>query len=189
MLIANPRFHLRDFAGTDRPAFVAYQTDPRYARLYDFRDSNEARAHQLFDLFVSWQTHIPRLNFQLGVFEQATGRLCGCAGLRRAGISDGTAVLGIELAPDDWGRYRLAMDVASALIEHGFQELGLHTITGGTSSGNRRVERLARWFGADVVACRDGPDWMTARGWSETDWALTRHAWAKSVRRRSPRAG
>jgi len=78
----------------------------------------------------------------------------------------------------------LAIEVASALIEHGFRYLNLHTIIGDTASGNTRVERLARWFGADIVARRDGPDWMVARGWQEVEWALTREKWVKSERRR-----
>jgi hypothetical protein len=30
---------------------------------------------------------------------------------------------------------------------------------GDTASGNNRVEKLARWFGADIVAQRPGPKW------------------------------
>lgn len=175
---------LRDFVESDRAAFVTYQMDPRYRALYDF-DCDDKRAHDLFDLFISWGQERPRRNFQVGVFDRTSGRLCGCAGLRQAGQAEGTAILGIELTPDDWGRYRLAIDAASLLIEHGFRDIGLHTILGSTASGNKRVERLARWFGADIVARRDGPDWMRARGWSEVDWALTRESWERSGRRLS----
>jgi ribosomal-protein-alanine N-acetyltransferase len=167
VLIRTARFVLRDLAEPDRVAFVAYQTDSRYRRLYDLGDAAGPRAHELFDLFVGWQREEPRQNFQLGIFERDAVRLCGCAGLRRAGRDDGTAVLGIELAPDEWGRYRLAVEVAGALLGHGFRDLGLRAIVGDTASGNRRVERLARWFGADIVARRAGPEWMEARGWQE----------------------
>jgi hypothetical protein len=85
--------------------------------------------------------------------------------------------------PDDWGRYRLAVDVASALIEYAFSVLDLDLLIGHTASANRRVERLARWFGATVVACRDGPEWMAASGWDEGGWALDRDAWKRSRRR------
>ena len=175
MIIRTRRLLLRDFVEHDRAAFVAYQMDPRYRRLYDFGD-DDGRAHELFGLFIDWQRE-PRENFQLGIFDAATGRLHGSAGLRRRGAEAGSAVLGIELAPDDWGRYRLAVDVAAALIANGFDELGLDRIVGATASGNRRVERLAKWFGATIVARRPGPDWMTARGWLEVDWSLTREGW------------
>jgi RimJ/RimL family protein N-acetyltransferase len=100
--------------------------------------------------------------------------------LRRAGEPEGRAIPGIELSPDQWGRYRVAVEVASALLRYGFDDLGLQTIAGRTASGNTRVEKLARWFGADVVARRGGPDWMAARGWMEVDWAVDRGAWERS---------
>lgn len=185
LLIQTPRYALRDFLETDRAAFISYQSDPRYQGLYDFGSSGDQRAQDLFDLFIAWQKDDPRQNFQVGVFERDSGRLCGCAGLRKAGRDEGTAVVGIELAPDDWGRYRLAIDVASALLEYGFFNLNLHTIVGNTASGNRRVERLARWFGANLIARRTGPEWMGTRGWQEVDWALARDDWARSKRRAS----
>ena len=175
MRLTTSRILLRDFAGSDRSAFAAYQGDPRYRRLYDL-DDEPGRADTLFDLFAGWQAEQPRRNFQLGLFDAATGRLCGCAGLR-ASAEEGVAVLGIELAPADWGRYRVALDAAGLLLEYGFEVLGLRMIIGNTASGNRRVEKLARWFGGEIIAERDGPEWMRRRGWREVDWALRRESW------------
>jgi ribosomal-protein-alanine N-acetyltransferase len=184
MQIETSRFLLRDFSDADRQSFIAYQMDPRYRGLYDQIDSDAGRAIKLFDLFSEWRGQVPRQNFQIGIFERTTSRLCGCAGLRRAGKSEGTAVLGLELTPDDWGRYGAAIEVACALIEYGFCALNLHTITGDTASGNSRVDRLARWFGGTIVDRRDGPAWMMARGWQEVEWALSRDAWEASPARR-----
>lgn len=180
-MLDTPRFRLRDFQETDRAAFRTYQTDPRYRALYDLDEADGGRADALFDLFASWQRETPRPNLQLGIFERRSERLCGCAGLRRSGSAEGRAVLGIELAPDDWGRYRVAMEVAGTLVGYGFRELELDTVTGETASGNRRAARLARWFGAEIVDTREGPGWMTARGWSETTWSLTPEAWARAT--------
>ena len=188
MLIQTPRFVLRDFRESDRPAFVAYQMDPRYRRLYGF-DADPRRAHALFDRFRSWQQEEPRRDFQVGIFAAATGRLCGSCGLRRSEAPAGAAVLGLELTPDDWGHYRLAINVAGAMIEHGFRVLGADLIIGRAASGNRRVERLARRFGATIVARRDGPPWMAARGWREVDWALYRNAWTGPAKARLALAG
>ena len=176
------RILLRDFTESDRAAFVRYQTDPRYRQLYDFGADPE-RPSKLFDLFLQWQREAPRLNLQLGIFELATGLLVGCGGLRRS--SDDVAVLGIELAPGQWGRFRLALDSVTALLRYGFETLHLRMIVGDTASGNRRVEKLARWFGAEVITQRAGPAWMQARGWQEVDWAITREKWDQA---RPPRA-
>ena len=60
--------------------------------------------------------------------------------------------------------------------------LGLRMIIGDTASGNERVAKLARWFGARIIDRQDGPKWMRARGWQEVDWALTRDDWLHSDR-------
>lgn len=174
------RVELRELTEADRAAFIGYQTDPRYLRLYDFADEVE-RPNQLFDLFLFWQSEQPRLNFQLGIFDAATGRLVGCGGLRKA--DDRSAVLGIELAPSEWGRFRLAIDATLELLDLGFETLELETIFGDTASGNRRIEKLALWFGAELSARRDGPAWMQSRGWQEVDWSLSRQAWQRTKRR------
>jgi len=179
MQISTTRFVLRDFDPADRSALVEYQMDPRYRRLYDLDERYAAQASELFSRFLSWRDEQPRRNYQLGIFQRSDGRLCGCAGLRMTRSNDRRAVLGIELAPDEWGRYRLALEVASALMKFGFRDLGLDTLIGSTASGNRRVERLARWFGAEIGEQRAGPDWMKARGWVEVDWILSRTHWER----------
>ena len=98
-------------------------------------------------------------------------------------MSERTAILGIELAPSEWGRFRLAIDATAALLSYGFDLLDLDTIIGDTASGNRRIEKLARWFGAELVADREGPAWMQARGWREVDWSLDRHKWRQTKER------
>jgi [ribosomal protein S5]-alanine N-acetyltransferase len=173
-------FLLRDFEETDRVAFISYQTDPRYAALYDFDPFDTGRAEDLFDLFQAWRRSQPRSNFQLGLFELRTDKLCGCAGLRR--LDGDEAMLGIELAPGEWGRFGLALDAAAALLAFGFETLGLRRVVGDTASGNRRIEKLASRFGASIIARREGPEWMRKRGWEEVDWALDRDAWEASRR-------
>ena len=180
MLIETPRYILRDFIEADRAAFAAYQTDPRYRALYDIGEGEHARVHELFDLFTTWQHERPRRNFQLGIFERRTGQLCGSVGLRMAGAADREAELGVELAPHYWARYRMAVEIVSAVIDHGFEHLDLLTISGKTASGNRRVEKLARWFGAETTAEQEGESWMIARGWTKVSWTLSRTAWLQA---------
>ncbi len=164
------RFHIRDFEAGDRDAFLSYQADPRYLALYGVNDSNSAHASALFDLFLQWQGQKPRTDFQLGIFDLKSGALYGCVGLRD--VRRDHAVFGIELSPDQWGRFALVHDITEAMLDFGFGQLGLTRITGSTASGNSRVEKLARWFGASIIASREGPAWMTARGWNEIDWAI-----------------
>jgi [ribosomal protein S5]-alanine N-acetyltransferase len=50
-------------------------------------------------------------------------------------------------------------------------------ISGSTVSANARINRLAEWFGAEVMAIRPGASWMSDRGWNEVDWRITRAMW------------
>ncbi len=185
---STPRFLLRDFIDSDSFAFLGYQADPRYRRLYDIPEGRECHASSLFESFLAWQADQPRQNYQVGIFDRKTGRLCGCGGVRISATDPTIAVLGIELTPDDWGRYRLAVETVTALIDYGFDTLQLERIVGATASGNTRTEKLARWFGAEITDSRPGPDWMLAKGWNEVTWSLDRTTWTHSAyRRRRPR--
>ena len=49
MEVPTKRFLLRDFAEADRPAFLAYQADPRARAFYGPEEANPMHAAQLFE--------------------------------------------------------------------------------------------------------------------------------------------
>jgi RimJ/RimL family protein N-acetyltransferase len=173
MEIITKRFLLREFIEEDESAFIAYHADPRYAEFCTPEEVTPDYARELLRLFGQWAVKQPRSNYQLAIaHRQNPQEIFGCCGLRREGYGPDTAELGIELAPQCWGRYGYAIEVASALVEFGFRDLGLKKISGISVSANSRVERLARRYG--FVAVEIHPD---ARGWSQTEWQLTREIW------------
>lgn len=171
------RFILRDFAQDDRLAFQRYQSDPRYRALYDIEEGDESTSARLFALFIEWQAERPRTNYQVGIFERQRGRLIGCGGVRLKQTDQLKAVLGLELDPDYWGRYRVALEVGECFAEFAFGSLHVEAIVSDTSSGNHRVTKIAERYGAARIAERQGPSWMSMRGCTEVDWALTREQW------------
>lgn len=181
--LESKRFILRDFAPSDRAAFIAYQMDERYRALYGTPDSDRTRAssNALFDRFLAWQEERPRRNFQVGIFDKSSGDLLGCVGLRGKDLPVDSAIFGIELSPSHWGRYRAAIEASTMMIAFGFRELDLASIMGVTASDNKRIARLADWFGAEVVAERHGsensPEWTTECGTAKVDWSLKRTIW------------
>lgn len=184
MQLYSSRFLLRDFVHDDFHAFRKYQTDPRYRALYDIREGDETTCARLFELFLEWQVDHPRLNYQLGIFERQSGTLVGCGGVRLKTEQQSVAVLGLELAPENWGRYKVALEVGERLASFAFDELHVDMLLSDTSSGNSRVTKIARRYGAAQIAEREGPAWMSARGWTEVDWALTREQWSVHSRLR-----
>ena len=182
MEIVTARFLLRDFTEAERPGFLAYQADPRYLAFAGPDEADPDYPQRLFQRFRDWASEQPRRNYQLAILRrQEPQALLGCCGLRGAGCEAGTAELGIELAPAYWGRHGYAIEVGRALLEFGFGDLGLQEIYGVSMTANARVARLAKWFGAEAVASRSGAAWMSARGWTETEWRITRDRWQRRV--------
>lgn len=179
MEIPTKRFLLRDFAEADRAAFLAYQADPRVHTFYGPDEASPEHTTSLFEAFRAWASERPRLNYQLAIVQRAKPHaLIGCCGLRRSGSEPGEAELGVELAPDYWGRYGYAVEVGRALLGFGFERLGLDAISGSTVSANDRVQRLAEWFGAEVESVHPGASWMASHEWTEVHWRITREQWA-----------
>jgi [ribosomal protein S5]-alanine N-acetyltransferase len=183
MEITTRRFLIRDFIEGDGRAFLAYHADHRYRAFSGPEEVEPGHAQSLLQTFKLWAGERPRRNYQLAIIQRLEPHaLVGCCGLRGMGCEAGVAVLGIELAPEYWGRYAYAIEVAHALLRFGFDGLGLREIHGFTVTANTRIARLASWFGAIAVARHAGPAWMEARGWSQTEWHMTREQWVCALR-------
>ncbi|MFC6634074.1 GNAT family N-acetyltransferase [Microbulbifer taiwanensis] len=177
MQISTKRFLLRYFEDAEVSAFVAYHADPRSHEFYGIEHRDPEHARKLLKLFKDWAEEVPRLNYQLAIIRRdVTQPLIGCCGLRTGESEPGRAELGIELAPDFWGRYRYALEIIQALVEFGFNKLGLREIYGGTVSENRRIARLAESLGA-TAEVKPGPAWMVERGWYQVEWRISRAQW------------
>jgi RimJ/RimL family protein N-acetyltransferase len=178
--IQTSRFLLRDFLPSDAPAFLAYHADERFSQFYGPDEASPQHAQQLLATFHEWARQQPRQNYQLAVVHRQEPRaLVGCAGLRRAGFPPEQAEVGMELAPDYWGRHAYAVEIGRALLDFGFRQLGLRSITGSTVSANTRIARLAEWFGAESVAVGSGPEWMAGHDWQSVEWHITREQWQR----------
>ena len=178
MEITTKRFLLREFTEEDEPAFLAYQSDPRYAQFCAPEEVRVDRARALLRHFREWAAERPRRNYQLAISaSRMPQELIGCCGLRREGYGRDQAEMGIELAPRYWGRYAYAIEIVGALIEFGFTTLGLSEVRGISVSANLRVARLAQRYGFVAVGSRPDSAWMRAHGWHHTEWQLTRERW------------
>ena len=181
MQIETKRFVIRDFVSSDAPAFLAYHADLRAAEFYGPDEAAPEHAQKLLATFHEWASATPRQNYQFAVvLRKAPQTLVGSVGLRCADQPAGQAEFGIELAPDYWGAYAYAVEIGRALLEFGFDTLGLHSIVGSTVSGNSAITRLAEWSRAEIVATHPAPEWAVRRGWRRLDWRLTRQQWQQS---------
>lgn len=181
MELTTERLLLRDFMAGDREALLDYHSDPRYTEFYGPEEGGPEQTLQLLDLFLSWQSEQPRRNYQLAIVERARpSDPIGNCGVRSRGYENGTAEFGLELAPSCWGR-GIATEAARAILDFAFRGLGLRRIVGISVTQNDRVARLVEKLGFRSAGTRPGPDWMSARGWSETEWLLTAEDWASGA--------
>ncbi len=111
------------------------------------------------------------------VERQEPRALIGCVGLCRAGLAPDEAEFGIELAPDYWGRHAYAVEIGRAMLDFGFSDLCLRVITGASVSGNSRIARLAKWFGAEIIATQSGLEQTSAPEGNTLHWRITREQW------------
>lgn len=177
MEIVTERLVLREFAEGDLAPLLAYHADPCYAEFHGPDEAGPDRARELLRMFRRWAAQQPRLRFQLAIAPaQEPPELVGCGGVRRAGLGSGRAEFGIELAPRWWG-HGYATESGRALLGFGFDHLRLAEIRGVSVTANTRFASMAGRLGFVVVGTRPGPAWMRTRGWTQTEWQLTRERW------------
>lgn len=178
MEIITNRFVLREFNQEDEVAFLAYHADPRYAEFCSPEELEAEYTRELLHSFIRWASEQQRCSYQFAVVPYHNRKeLIGCCGLRTKDYEAKKAELGIELAPQYWGRYRYAIEIVSSLLEFGFEQLGLQEVKAFSISANSRVVRLAHRYGFVEVGSSVGSTWMEKQGWRQTEWLLTRSKW------------
>lgn len=170
MEIATNRFVLREFNHEDELAFLAYHAEPRYAEFCSPAELEAEYTTELFYSLIQWSREQPRCNYQFAIVPcQNKKELIGCCGLRTKGYGANQAELGIELAPQYWGRYRYAIEIVSSLLEFGFEQLGLQEVKAFSISANLRVVRLAHRYGFVEIGSSVSSTWMEKQGWKQTE--------------------
>ena len=181
MEITTPRLLLREYVAGDLPAVLAYGADPRSREFYGPGEGGPDQTRALLSAFAAWAAETPRRNYQLALARRAApDAVIGSGGLRQAGLPEGEAALGLELAPAHWG-HGYAAEAARALLAYGFGPLGLQGVRGETVSANARVTAVGGGLGlvrADDPTGTAAPAWLAARGWRPVTWQLTRDRWA-----------
>ncbi|CUS06195.1 GCN5-related N-acetyltransferase [Candidatus Promineifilum breve] len=107
MELHTDRLILREFVADDWPAVLAYQSDPRYLRLYEWTARSEADVRAFVQLFIDQQQQRPRTRYQLAITLKADGRLIGNCGIRVVAARN-------PVSPEERNRVFTANDQAAA---------------------------------------------------------------------------
>ncbi|MDP6778016.1 MAG: GNAT family N-acetyltransferase [Candidatus Latescibacteria bacterium] len=137
MEIETERLHLREFTTDDIDPITAYRSDPRYLEHYPWSTWSQPRSEAFVDGCMTAGAEDPRREYDLGVALRGIGRLIGSCGLRLLDDGAKRADIGFELSPDYWGN-GYATESVSAILELGFDRIGLEEVEARCVVANRR---------------------------------------------------
>ena len=134
------RLELRAFVAADFDDFYRLDRDPRVMKYFtNGKPMPRDAVAKAFGRVLRY----PALYPDLGAWRASrrdTGAFIGWFCLKYAGKSPDIEV-GYKLLPAAWGR-GFATEGAQALVDYGFDDLGLHRIIGVTHPGNKASQRV-----------------------------------------------
>lgn len=128
----------------DLDAVHGYASDPEVTRYMSWGPNTRDDTRSFLHFVLSAASANPRLVYELGVIESATGRLVGACGLHGSG--DGQAMLGYCLHQDAWGM-GYGTEAARAHLGFAFEQLRLHRVWAGTDPDNAASARVLEKLG------------------------------------------
>ena len=177
MRIATERLVLREYTTRDCAAVLAYQSDPRYLRLYPWTERDPATVSELVGGFVARRADAPRDVFQLAITLPAErGRLIGSCGVRVNDRARREGNIGYELNPAYWA-HGYATEAARAMLGYGFDRLGLHRIWAQCNADNTASAHVLDKLGLRREAHFREHDYFKGRWWDSLIYAMLDHEW------------
>lgn len=176
MQLVTQRLILRDFTLDDWPVVLAYQSDPRYLRYYEWTERTPESVQEFVQMFVAHQQTAPRFKFQLAVTLKTSGELIGNCGIRRESAVSHEANMGYELSPQHWGQ-GYATEAACAMLNFGFTILGLHRITADCVADNVGSARVLQKIGMQQEGHLRHTAYYKGRWWDTLLFAILQPEW------------
>ena len=177
MLLRTDRLILREFVEEDWRAMFEYQSDPLYLRYNPWDQPDAGKARDFAAMFVRHQIEEPRRKYQLAiVLPGKEDKVIGNCGVRVQNIGDHEGDMGYELAPWHWGK-GYATEAASAMLNFGFEELGLHRISAHCIAENTASAHVLEKIGMMLEGRLREKEWMKGRWWDTLLFAVLRDEW------------
>jgi len=176
MQLTTARLILREFSADDWPAVLAYQSDPRYLRYYEWTGRTPEEVQAFVRMFLDQQAEQPRLKFQFALTLKSTGLLIGNCGIRMRRPDAHEADIGYELNPEYWGQ-GYASEAARAIVAFGFNELRLHRIWSWCIADNIGSARVLEKLGMRLEGRLRENEFFKGRWWDTLMFAILEQEW------------
>jgi ribosomal-protein-alanine N-acetyltransferase len=176
MELSTERLILREFQADDWPAVLAYQSDPRYLRYYEWTERTPQAVQRFVQMLLAQQREHPRYRFQLAVTLRADCQLIGNCGVRMASPDAHEGDIGYELSPQHWGK-GYATEAARAIVGFGFTELKLHRIWAECVADNTASARVLEKLGMRLEGRLRHKEYYKGRWWDKLLFGILEDEW------------
>lgn len=176
--IQSRRLTLRELNKNDLQEVHSYASDPEVVRYMDWGPNTKEETKAFIRRTLSSQKDEPRHKFTLAITLKREGSLIGGCGLNITSLKDKVGWLGYCLNRHFWHR-GYATETAEALIEFGFQKLGLHRLSATVDPNNIASQRVLEKIGMQ----REGH--LREHRWTKGEWrdslvyAILENEWKK----------
>jgi len=179
--IKTARLLLREFIPDDWEVVFMYRNDPRYRRFYPGDTESEAEARVFVEWMIDQQKSMPRKTYQLAITLPGSAGIIGNAGIRlrgQGGHETGVyqADIGYELDPRYW-RQGYATEAARALLDFGFETLGVHRIWSQCISENHASAHVLEKLGLRREGRLREHEFFKERYWDTLIYAILVDGW------------
>lgn len=140
------RLVLREMHADDFEAVHAYASDPEVVRWVPWGPNTETDTRDFVAVTMASAAADPRLDWILAVETREAPRLLGTVALYIRYHDQDQAMLGYALGRDAWGR-GYATEAATAMLELGFDALGLRRIWAACDPDNAKSRRVLEKIG------------------------------------------
>jgi len=138
--LSTKRLRLHEFTPEMESHIHEYAIDAEVVRFQPWGPNTPADTKAFLAAAIAYQTEQPRKTYELAV-STLDGRHIGGARIGIQSVTNGSADLGYTLRRDAWGQ-GYGTELARALLEFGFRELGLHRIWATTDTENIASQRV-----------------------------------------------
>ena len=176
MELITERLLLREFELSDWPDVLAYQSDPRYLRYYEWADRTPEAVQAFVQKFLAQEKEQPRLKFQLAMILKSNGQLIGNCGIRLESADAHKGDIGYELSPEHWG-HGYATEAARAIVTFGFTQLGLHRISASCIAENVGSAHVLQKLGMQLEGRLRENEYFKERWWDTLLFGILEHEW------------
>lgn len=182
VIINTERLVLREFNEVDWRAVHRYASDPEVVRYMDWGPNTEEETRAFVSRALTHQKEKPRRKYTLAIALKEEPELIGSCDLDVANLENKEGWIGYCLNRQFWGK-GYTTETAEALLEFGFQRLGLHRIFATVDPDNIPSIHVLEKIGMQREGHLREHKWVKAKWRDSLLYATLESEWNKSITR------